>query len=78
LRAAATAGVPTLRPVTSGTFGPQLYRDAGFHLNPAGATIFTERLIPVLRRELDAALARDARRAGDTVTRASIPLGVAQ
>jgi len=52
LRAARAAGVRTLRPVASGTFGPQLYRDAGFHLNPVGASIFTDRLIPVLQDEL--------------------------
>ena len=52
VQAARTAGVPALVPVTSGTFGPQLYRDAGFHLNPTGAAAFTERLIPALRNEL--------------------------
>jgi hypothetical protein len=43
--------VPVLRPVASGSFGPQLYRD-GFHLNETGAAMFTDRLIPVLQREL--------------------------
>lgn len=50
--AAADAHVPALRPVVSGSLGPELYRDAGFHLNPAGAGRFTERLIPALRGEL--------------------------
>lgn len=54
LRAAAAAGVPALRPVASGTLPPEQYRDAGFHLNPAGAGQFTARLIPALRRQLDA------------------------
>jgi hypothetical protein len=44
--------VPILRPVPSGSFGAQLYRD-GFHLNEAGATLFTDRLIPALQGELD-------------------------
>jgi hypothetical protein len=52
LRAAAAAGVTTLRPVESGAFEPRLYRDAGFHLNASGAAAFTERLIPALRYEL--------------------------
>jgi hypothetical protein len=78
LRAAATAGVSTLRPVASGAFGPQLYRDAGFHLNPAGASIFTERLIPLLQNELASMLPRDAQKARDTVTRASTSVGAAQ
>lgn len=55
VRAASAVGVPTLRPVASGTFAPQLYRDAGFHLNPAGAAQFTARLIPALRQQLSAA-----------------------
>ena len=39
-----------VRPVVSGTFGLNLYRDAGFHLNPDGAASFTEQLIPALQR----------------------------
>ena len=51
MNAAASNGVPVLRPVTSGSFGAQLYRD-GFHLNEVGAAQFTDRLIPALRGEL--------------------------
>jgi hypothetical protein len=51
MQAATENHVPVLRPVTSGSFGPQLYRD-GFHLNESGAAAFTERLIPALEREL--------------------------
>ena len=51
MNAAATDGVRVLRPVTSGSFGAQLYRD-GFHLNEVGAAQFTDRLIPALRGEL--------------------------
>jgi hypothetical protein len=50
MRAAQALNVTTVRPVASGTFGLNLYRDAGFHLNPAGAASFTEQLIPALRR----------------------------
>jgi hypothetical protein len=53
MRAAGTVGVPVLRPVASGTFGAELYRD-GFHLNGSGAALFTQRLIPVLGEILDA------------------------
>jgi hypothetical protein len=53
MRAARALHVTTLRPVASGTFGLNLYRDAGFHLNPDGAASFTEQLIPVLRRAAD-------------------------
>lgn len=49
--AAEEAGVPALRPVASGELPDTLYRD-GFHLNEAGASIFTARLIPALRRAL--------------------------
>jgi len=51
MNAAAANGVRVLRPVTSGSFGAQLYRD-GFHLNEVGAAQFTDRLIPALRGEL--------------------------
>ena len=51
MNAAAADGVRVLRPVTSGSFGAQLYRD-GFHLNEVGASQFTDRLIPALRGEL--------------------------
>jgi hypothetical protein len=54
LHAAADAGVPALRPVQSGTYGPEFYRDAGFHLNSSGAAAFTEELIPALRTALGA------------------------
>lgn len=51
-RAARPCGVPVIRPVTSGTFGKSLYRDTGFHLNPAGAAIFTEQFVRALQTEL--------------------------
>jgi hypothetical protein len=51
MAAAAQHDVPVLRPVASGSFGPQLYRD-GFHLNDTGAALFTDRLIPALEGEL--------------------------
>ncbi|HUR33041.1 MAG TPA: hypothetical protein VM032_04550 [Vicinamibacterales bacterium] len=51
MAAAAGDAVRVLRPVTSGSFGAELYRD-GFHLNESGAALFTERLIPALRGEL--------------------------
>jgi len=60
LRAARETGIPTLRPVVSGTLGLPFYRDAGHHLNPIGAELFTERLIPALRNEL-AVVAADSR-----------------
>ena len=59
MRAARAVGVATLKPVTSGTFGRQLYRDAGFHLNAVGAAAFTERLITALRTELPSVVSRD-------------------
>jgi hypothetical protein len=71
LRAAGRAVVPTLRPVVSGTFGRQLYRDVGFHTNAAGASIFTERLIPLLQNELAAMTARVPKEARETVSSAS-------
>ena len=55
MTSAQRVGIPVLRPVPSGAFGQELYRDAGFHLNERGAATFTERLIPVLRVELTAA-----------------------
>jgi hypothetical protein len=61
MAAAGSQGVPVLCPVPSGTLGPQLYRD-GFHLNPTGAALFTERLIPVLARELEGETRLQARR----------------
>lgn len=57
VEAAESAGVPVLRPVASGSFGPQLYRD-GFHLNDEGAAQFTDRLIPALAGELRTAFQR--------------------
>jgi hypothetical protein len=52
LMEAAQAGpVPVLRPVESGSFSAQMFRD-GFHLNETGAALFTERLIPALATEL--------------------------
>ncbi len=60
MRAARALHVSVLRPVPSGTFGLNMYRDAGFHLNPEGAAAFTEQLIPSLRREVAAVSGRDA------------------
>ncbi len=51
IAAAAEDDVLVLRPVRSGAFGPQRYRD-GFHLNDDGAAAFTEQLIPALRQVL--------------------------
>lgn len=51
MAAAAAHGVPVLRPVVSGAFDAQLFRD-GFHLNDAGAAAFTAQLIPPLRQAL--------------------------
>jgi hypothetical protein len=51
MTAAAENRVRVLRPVTSGSFSAQMYRD-GFHLNEVGAAQFTDRLIPALRGEL--------------------------
>ncbi len=51
MAAAAEQHVPVLRPVASGDFDTQLYRD-GFHLNDAGAAAFTDQLIPVLQQAL--------------------------
>jgi hypothetical protein len=59
MRAARALHVSVLRPVPSGTFGLNMYRDAGFHLNPEGAAAFTEQLIPSLRREVAAVPGRD-------------------
>jgi hypothetical protein len=52
LHAAERSRVPALMPVRMGTFGVHLYRDAGFHLNPTGASAFTDKLIPVLQKTL--------------------------
>ncbi len=52
LNAARANGVTPLMPAESGSFAAHLYRDAGFHLNPEGAAQFTDRLIPVLQKEL--------------------------
>jgi hypothetical protein len=60
MRTARALHVSALRPVPSGTFGLNMYRDAGFHLNPEGAAAFTEQLIPSLRREVSAVPGRDA------------------
>jgi hypothetical protein len=60
MRAARALRVSVLRPVPSGTFGLDMYRDAGFHLNPEGAAAFTEQLIPSLRVEAAAVAERDA------------------
>ncbi len=47
--AATGQNVPVLRPVLSGSFGSELFRD-GFHLNDAGAAAFTARIIPALQQ----------------------------
>jgi lysophospholipase L1-like esterase len=60
MQAAERVNVAALRPVVSGSFGPQLYRDSGFHLNAKGASQFTERLAVALRGELEAPAARRA------------------
>jgi hypothetical protein len=51
MTAASEHRVPVVRPVRSGSFGSELYRD-GFHLNEVGAEAFTTRLIPVLEHQL--------------------------
>jgi hypothetical protein len=60
MRSARALNISALRPVPSGTFKLNLYRDAGFHLNLEGATAFTEQLIPALSREVRAFPPRDA------------------
>ncbi len=55
-RAARAARVTTLMPAANGSFPRHLYRDAGLHLNPTGATAFTDVLIPALRTELTPSL----------------------
>lgn len=64
LQAAERKRVTALMPAPSGTFGRDMYRDAGFHLNPTGAAAFTEMLIPELHKTLDSVLATLARNAG--------------
>ena len=68
-RAARSSGVPVIRPVTSGAYGKALYRDTGFHLNPAAAAMFTEQFVRALRTELQSgeAPSRHDWRAGTTV-----------
>jgi hypothetical protein len=60
MRSARALKISAVRPVRSGTFGLNLYRDAGFHLNLEGATAFTEQLIPALSSEVRAFPPRDA------------------
>jgi hypothetical protein len=52
LSAAEQTSVTALMPVRSGSFARNLYRDAGFHLNPTGASAFTDKLIPELQKTL--------------------------
>jgi hypothetical protein len=52
INAARSNGVTPLMPAAAGSFAPNMYRDAGFHLNATGATAFTDVLIPALRKEL--------------------------
>jgi hypothetical protein len=52
LQAADRSRVTALMPVPAGSFSRNLYRDAGFHLNPTGASAFTEKLIPELQKTL--------------------------
>jgi hypothetical protein len=54
MEAARRAGVRSLLPVASGTYNAGFYRD-GFHLNHAGAVLFTDRLIGPLKQELTSA-----------------------
>ncbi|HKT81962.1 MAG TPA: hypothetical protein VJP86_17155 [Vicinamibacterales bacterium] len=63
VKAASAAGIRSIRPVASGDYGRDLYRDAGFHLNSRGAEEFTSRLIPVLNDELDSMAGQDGPRA---------------
>jgi hypothetical protein len=70
LRAAEEVGVTTIRPLVSGTLGPHLYRDAGFHLNPAGAQAFTPHFIRALRDTL--AGAKRARSLTRAASRSSV------
>jgi lysophospholipase L1-like esterase len=64
MQAAERLNVAALRPVASGTYGPQFYRDSGFHLNAKGASQFTERLAVALKGELEASATRRAEAAG--------------
>ena len=56
-RAARASGVSVIRPVTSGTYGKELYRDTGFHLNANGSAVFTAQVLRALRNELQVTLA---------------------
>jgi hypothetical protein len=58
LRAARAVSVATLRPIPAGTLGLPFYRDAGHHLNPVGASLFTEKLIPILRDQFTSMVTR--------------------
>jgi hypothetical protein len=51
VRAASAAGVTALRPIVSGSLSATYYDDAE-HLNPTGASVFTDSLISGLRAEL--------------------------
>jgi hypothetical protein len=72
LNTARRLGVSALRPVSSGAFGPELYRD-GFHLNKAGAAQFTERLIAALRPELESGRRQAAYGVPVNVARSAAP-----
>jgi lysophospholipase L1-like esterase len=56
LNAAARKRVTALMPAPSGSFARDLYRDAGFHLNPTGAAAFTDILIPELQKALSSVI----------------------
>jgi len=61
LRAGTRARVTVLVPVASGSYPETLYRDAGFHLNAAGARAFTDALARTLPVRLDQAAYNSAR-----------------
>ena len=52
MHAADANTVPFLKPFDASTFGPDMFRDDGFHLNPKGAARYTALLAPALSRAL--------------------------
>jgi hypothetical protein len=67
VRASQAVGVATLRPLPAGTLGLPFYRDAGHHLNPVGASVFTEKLIPILREQFVSIVIRGVDKRADVV-----------
>lgn len=57
MRAATANAVPLLKPFDASTFGPEMFRDDGFHLNPKGAARYTSLLAPALSGALATQLA---------------------